>query len=117
MVIGGRVATWLDLAAAREWGRGDARLRVHAVGGRKEGCYALSLDGRWLCASDGTLTVFRGVDAAARFLKTARLDAFEPGEAPPDGVRCDGGHHGMCIGRNGRLVGCRESGLVPEFNG
>jgi hypothetical protein len=117
MEIAGRVATWLELALVPVRGRDLTRLRVHPVGGRKGGCYAVSMDGRWLCASDVSLTVFRGRVAAERFLEVAGIDEAEPGDPSAPGVRCDGRHLGLCLGRGGCLVGCRERGLVPEFNG
>lgn len=112
-----RVATWLDLAATREWRTEPACLRVHAVGGRKDRCYAVTLDGRWLCASDGSLTVFYGREAAERFLLAARIGDFESGEAAVPGVLCDGAHVGLCLGRDGCLKGCRQAGRGPELNG
>lgn len=116
MEIGQRVATWLDLAAA-PWRDDQPKVKVHAVGGRKDGCFALSVDGRWLCTADGQLTVFFGVEAALRFLKTARTPAFEPGDAPAAPVRCDGRHYGLGIARSGCLMSCADCGRVPEFNG
>ncbi len=114
---GERVATWLDLAAMPHWWPNPRRLRLHAVGGRRNGCFAVSVDGRWLHTSDGELTVFHGLETAVRFLKAARIEAFEPGEAPPEPVRCDGRHFGLGVGRNGCMMTCRECGRVPEFNG
>ena len=117
MEIAGRVATWLDLALVPVRGRDRTQLRVHAVGGRKGGCYAVSMDGRWLCASDGSLTVFHGRPAAERFLEVAGVEDAASGDPSTAGVHCDGRHLGLCLGRSGCLTGCRESGPVAAFNG
>ena len=117
MQMPGRVATWLELAVAPEWRRQHCRVRVHALGGRGSGgCYALSMDGRWLCTGDGRLTVFKGIDAALRFLKVVRVEDFEPGDAPEGGTVCDGQHHCLCVGRDGELGPCPVSCRLQQLN-
>ncbi|NMG30012.1 hypothetical protein [Aromatoleum evansii] len=74
-----KVATWLELAVARDGCRDRRRVRVHAIGERGDDCYAISLDGRWLCAGSGQLTVFHGLGAALHFLEVLRIAHFEAG--------------------------------------
>lgn len=105
-----RVATWLELAIAPEWRRQHCSVRVHALGNRsKGGCYALSMNDRWLCTGDGSLTVFKGIDAALRFLKVVRVEDFEPGETPDVDVIGNGRQYCLCVGRGGELTPCPGS--------
>ena len=77
-----KVATWLELAVAPEWRRNEFKVRLHAVGLEKNGgCYAISLDDRWLCVGNGGVTLFHGLSAALHFLKLLGIEHFEPGEA------------------------------------
>lgn len=107
MEVTGGVATWLELAVAPEWRKRQSKIRLHAVGGEEGGCFALSMDGRWLCASGGRLTLFRGREAAEHFLKAVRIDRFEIGEPPPRKLCCDGRHFGLRLDRKGCLTACR----------
>jgi hypothetical protein len=112
----GRVATWLELAVAPEWRRQNCSVRLHAIGGKSGGCYALSMDGRWLCSSDGRLTVFKGLDSALRFLSIVRVEDFEPGEPTSIAVHCNGQHHCLCVGRDDCLVQCQTGGHRARLN-
>ena len=92
MEIKARRSTWLELAVAPLWRLGQARVRVHALGGGHAGCLAITLDERWLCANDGRLTVFKCRDALMRFLGLLRIDHMEEGEPSelPAGCGCGG---------------------------
>lgn len=111
MTIDERVATWLDMAAAAQ-GPGTPepcarpRVRAHPVGGHQGGCFALSLDGHWLCDNAGSITVFRGMAPMLRFLSLLQVQGFEAGEPAPQPVAC--GDAARCLGlRGGRgLAGC-----------
>lgn len=105
---GTRVATWLELAVAPEWRRQQCAVRIHAMGTEHSGCYALSMDGRWICSGDGRLTVFRGFDAALRFLRALRVEEVERGAALTDDVACDGRHYCLCVGRDDCLAQCAD---------
>jgi len=91
MRIRSSVATWLELAVAPEWRRGAAEIRVHPVRRCTEACRALTMNGRWLCNSDGRLTVFEDDDAVARFLTLVHVTEYEsdPLRALPDDVDSD----------------------------
>jgi len=104
--IQGKVATWLELAVAPDWRREQCKIKVHAVGPRDGTCYAISMDGRWLCAGSGELTVFHGLSAALHFLKLMRIEDFEPGE--PTGMPAvgTGNHYCMCTDDAQRLLPC-----------
>ncbi len=103
-----RVATWLELAAAPLLGEGQSKVKLHPVGHKRGGCFAISMDGRWLCAGNGDLTIFKGIEAALHFLKLLRVEAFEPGEAAPHAEVCGHkGHYCLKADRNKGLLPCR----------
>ncbi len=112
----GRVATWLELAVAPEWRRQNCKVRIHSLGGKGGGCYALSMDGRWLCTGDARLTVFKGLDSALRFLKVVRIEDFEPGSAPEGGLLTDGQHFCLCVGGDEHLSPCPASCSLRRLN-
>ena len=103
------IATWLELVVAPEWRKNSCKIRVHAVGGRDGNCFAISMDERWLCAAGGALTVFCGRASALHFLKLLRIDEFEPGEPPPNGLRCEGNRCCLCADSAKGLTRCPDS--------
>ena len=103
----GRVATWLELAVAPEWRKARASIKLHVIDGIPESCCALSMDGRWLCTSDGRLTVFRGADAAHRFLKSVNINAVEEGESSSSAPDYLSNAYCLAIGRNDALRACK----------
>jgi hypothetical protein len=102
-----RVATWLELAAAPVLGREDCPVKLHPLGGEEGRCFALSMDGRWVCAGNGDLTVFKGLGAALYFLEVLHVEAFVPGERASQVDPCDGGHHCLMVDRHKGLLPCR----------
>lgn len=113
----GRVATWLELAVAPDWRRQHCRVRVHRLDGEAGGgCYALSMDDRWLCTGDGRLTVFNGLEAALRFLKLVRVEDFESEDTPVSSVACNGNYYCLCVGRGGALSACPAGCRLQRFD-
>ncbi len=90
-----RIAGWLDVAAAHSWHADECKVRIHPICVNNCTCHALSLDGRWVCSSDGSLTVFRTLDAAEHFLELAHCDCFELGEVAE--LTVVSGVHTHCI--------------------
>ena len=92
MELNGRKSTWLELAVAPLWRLGQARVRIHALGGGEESCLGITVDERWLCANDGRLTVFGCRDSALRFLELLRIDHMENGSPSdlPISCKCEG---------------------------
>ncbi|NTV10385.1 MAG: hypothetical protein HGA47_06370 [Zoogloea sp.] len=77
----GGSATWLELAVAPVWRLRRAQIRVHAIEGHTRGGHTITLDGRWLCANDGRLTVFDSENAAIRFLELMHVEHVEVSDA------------------------------------
>ncbi|TDN47249.1 hypothetical protein C7389_12154 [Azoarcus indigens] len=102
-----RVSTWLEFAFAPL--RQQARVRLHPVSGQRNGCFALSLDSRWLHAGDGRLTLFEGLGAALHFLKVTRVKDFEPGEPVPDSLCRDSSQYCLCVDRQKGLKNCTRN--------
>lgn len=111
----GTVATWLEAAAAPHSPDQRVRLRVHPLLQEAEQilqkpvaqcCYAISVDGRWLHANDGRLTVLRGLKAVDRFMRLINMSSYEHGE--PAQIEVDCGKTAYCIaaGRKARLRQC-----------
>lgn len=78
-----RIVTWLELAVAPHWHHSESVFRLHPVGKRSnedEQYYAVSLNGRWLCSSNGRLTVLRGLATAEYFMRLINMPAYETGE-------------------------------------
>lgn len=75
---------WLELSVSACWKKNDATLTVHPVSmGENQQCFALTLDQRWLCGSDGALTFFDSKAAATRFLELLNVNDYVEGD---DGV-------------------------------
>ncbi|MBR0566062.1 hypothetical protein J5J83_08035 [Azoarcus sp. L1K30] len=104
----GRVATWLELAIAPEWRREAMRICVHPVGPEDDQCFAVSMDGRRLCASDGKLTTFRGRRAVERFLSMVHIDDFDICAPDPTIRTFPRGHFCLCLNRQNCLSPCEE---------
>ena len=110
----GKVATWLELAVAPEWRRKTMQVCVHPVGTGKEQCFAISMDGRRLCASNGQLTTFRGRSAVERFLHMVQIDTFDLAEPDPTMSAFPRGYFCMCLNRQNSLGPCSEHADVDE---
>lgn len=110
MEVIGRPATWLDMAGVSQWRPGGGKVRIHPVVGPEGACYALTLDRRWLCGTNGSVTLFHGLGAAVRFLQLARVDDFEAGDPADlvgrlgDGVQC------LCVRKGRSLQACTQRG-------
>lgn len=76
----GRPATWLEMAGASQWHPEGAKVRIHPVVGPEGQCFALTLDRRWLCGTNGSVTLFHGLGAAVHFLQLAQVSDFEAGD-------------------------------------
>ena len=76
---------WLELAVSPSWQDmgAVAMLRPIQIDERLP-CFGVTLDQRWLCGSDGTLTFFDSVSTATRFLNLLHVDRIAVGES------CDG---------------------------
>ena len=106
-------AGWLDVAAAPIWQGTRAKVCIHALCLSSGTCHAISLNGRWVCATDGRLCVFRTRASAEHFLELAHVSSFEDGEeaelAPGSDV------HTHCInfqnsdGLSACAMGCSET--------
>lgn len=110
----GKVATWLELATVPHSRDKRVSVQVHPLlpdsGGKprrcqEECCYTISVDGRWLHAGDGRLTVLKGMEAVDRFMRLVRLPVFEPGEPAAIEVDCSKTAYCMTTGRRSRLHG------------
>lgn len=112
----GKVATWLEVAAAPHARDTSVRLRVHPLvpgvdeipqkPGSDQCCYAISVDGRWLYSNDGRLTVLKGMKAVDRFMRLIDMSYYESGEPAQIDVNCGKTAHCMATGRNESLRGC-----------
>lgn len=72
---------WLELSVSGSWKKNDATMTVHPVStGEHQQCFALALDRRWLCGSDGALTFFDSKAAATRFLELLNVEDYVEGE-------------------------------------
>lgn len=114
MDLKGRNATWLELAVAPLWKNKPARVRIHPLKGGGSRCVGISVDERWLCSSDGRLTVFGGRESAARFLDLLHIDYLEDGDAVdlPENCGC-GDEQCLCLSGAG-LRPCGRAQRRPE---
>lgn len=105
-----RPATWLEMVQSPQ-GRGASRnVRIHPVAGVKGACYALTLDKRWLCGTDGSVTLFRSLGSAVRFLQLAKVDDFEAGDPADIGLTVGDSVQCLCISKGMNLQACRHRG-------
>jgi hypothetical protein len=89
------IIKWLELAISPRWQEEDAVAAVHPLHlSEPQPCFGVTLDHRWLCSSDGALTVFDSMAAATRFLHLLNMDRLtmggrRDGEAPgPNPFQC-----------------------------
>jgi len=115
----GKVATWLELAAAPHSRNRSISLRVHALlqetqgrpqKGRDQCFYAVSVDGRWLYSGDGRLTVLKGVEAVDRFMHLINISSYESGEFAQ--IEFDCGKTAHCIAAS-RKAGLQDAHGSP----
>ena len=116
MRIQGRVATWLEMVAAATRQQDQTpKVRLHPVAGSdqptrpEQQCYAVSVDGRWLCSNNGRLTVLRGELAVDRFMSLLRNIPYETGEPAEFVIDCSTSAHCIAIGRDKSLCSCQRA--------
>ncbi|ANQ84910.1 hypothetical protein [Azoarcus olearius] len=100
-----KVATWLDLVNTVVSG-GAERVRIHPLCGSDGGCVALSLDERVVHDSGGRVTVFRGEEAAARFLALGGCHTYSRGERLQLQAACGNGARCLRLQRGSQLDAC-----------
>lgn len=103
--IEGKVATWLELAVAPDWRRNGFKVRVHAIG-ESGGCFAISMNERWVCSGTGGLTVFHGLEAARHFLALLHITDFEQGEAADPVLSGRAHRYCLCTDVRNMLLPC-----------
>ena len=113
MRVQGKVATWLDTVAATHFHHAPVEARLHPVlDGQAEApdaehqCYAISVDGRWLCSSNGRITVLRGLKSARRFLELLKLKGYQNGEPAKFAIDCATSAHCMSLDKRRGLRNC-----------
>lgn len=116
MKIDGKVATWLEMAIAPHWRKTQATFRLHPIRSShqacercSETCYAVSVDGRWLCSNNGRLTVLNGLDTAERFMQLIKHDSYAPGEPTEFDFDCRSSGHCISMGRDQTLRACLQA--------
>jgi hypothetical protein len=78
------IIKWLELAISPRWQEEGTVAAVHPMQvGERQPCFGITLDQRWLCSSDGALTIFDSMAAATRFLQLLNMDRLARGG------RCD----------------------------
>jgi hypothetical protein len=100
-----RPATWLEMGAL-QWRPQGGTVRIHPVVGPQGECYALTLDHRWLCGTNGSVTLFHGLGAAVRFLQLAQVNDFQPGDPTDLSARGAVGVQCLCVRRGRHLEPC-----------
>lgn len=110
----GKVATWLEIAAAAHWRDKRPSLRVHSLVQaanevsqtlRRQGYYGITVDGRWLYSNNGRLTVLKGMKAVERFTDLIKVPTYESGEPTQVDVDCLKNSHCIAVDRNLALHG------------
>jgi hypothetical protein len=110
----GKVATWLEVAAAPHWRDERVSLRVHPLvqaadeippTRKRLAYYGITVDGRWLYSSNGRLTVLKGMKAVERFADLIKVPSYESGEPAQIEVDCGKTSHCIAVGRNLALHG------------
>lgn len=104
--LGGKVATWLELAVAPEWRRNEFKVRIHAIGKEEDRCYAMTMNGRWVCSGTGGLTVFHGLSAALHFLDLLHISDYEAGEAAEVSFTERAQRYCLCTDTKNTLLPC-----------
>lgn len=104
-----RPATWLEMAGAPQWRPNPPKVRVHPVVGPEGACYALTMDCRWLCGSNGNVTLFHTLGAVVRFLQVSHVHDFEAGE-PCDLNQQAAGFECLGVKKGRGLHPCTERG-------
>lgn len=79
------MATWLELTLCSLRHEQPVIYRIHELKSDYDTpagspSFAISLNGRWLCSTNGRLTVFRGREAAEHFMSLLNVSCLEAGE-------------------------------------
>jgi hypothetical protein len=114
--VNGRYSTWLELAVAPRWRLDRVQVQLHPLQGGRDHCLGITVDGRWLCANDGRLTVFGTRDSALRFLSLLHIEGVGEGDASDLLARC-GCHSAQCLRLGRRGLGCCEGKEACELGG
>lgn len=110
----GKVATWLEVAAAVYSRDKRVSLRVHPLvqaadeiphKRRDKRYFGITVDGRWLFSNNGRLTVLRGLKTVERFADLIKVPAYESGEPAQIDVDCGKTSHCISVDRNRALHG------------
>jgi hypothetical protein len=111
----GKVATWLEVAAAAHWRDERMNLRIHPLvqpadevppTRKRQPYYGITVDGRWLYSSNGRLTVLKSMKAVKRFADLIKVPVYESGEPAQIDVDCGKTSHCIAVDRNLALHGC-----------
>ncbi len=115
MRVQGKVATWLGTVAATQFHRTPVEARLHPISSEQFGdtnpdqqCYAISVDGKWLCSSNGRITVLRGLKSARRFLELLNLTRYQKGEPAQFEIDCSTSAHCMAFDKRRGLRNCTQ---------
>lgn len=115
MKVQGKVATWLDTVAATHFHHAPVHACLHPIAGEhantgraNQPCYAISVNGKWLCSSNGRITVLRDLKSAQRFLELLNLPIYENGEPARFEVDCTNSAHCMAFDKRGGLKNCSQ---------
>lgn len=75
---GQSIIGWLELAVSSRWQ--GAIAAVHPIDlDQHQPCCGVTVDQRWLCGSDGALTLFDSISAATRFLNLLNVERIAKG--------------------------------------
>lgn len=115
MRVQGKVATWLDMVAATHFHHVPVEARLHPISGDQPKsldpetqCYAISVDGLWLCSGNGHITVLRGLKSARRFLELLELKGYQTGEPAEFEIDCGNSAHCMALRKRRGLRNCKK---------
>lgn len=114
MRVEGKIATWLDTVAATHFHHAPVEARLHPISGSQQlgdadpelQCYAISVDGRWLCSSNGRITILKGLKSARRFLDLLDLSGYQNGEPAQFEIDCTTSAHCMAFDKRRGLRNC-----------
>jgi hypothetical protein len=101
---------WPDFAGTSSWQQHHVNAAIcPVVIGEGQPCFAVTVDQRWLCGSEGERTFFNTMAAASRFLNLVKVPGHAFMFGPPQALKLRERESSQCFRlANQGLASCRD---------
>ncbi len=111
MELNGPVTTWLDTIVATRVRKSKVNATIHQLAQTpqrsRDCCYVISVNQRWLCSTNGRVTVLHGRSALERFVSLLGLTHCPQGDTVSSTLDCNSTAHCLSVDRRHCLRTCK----------